>query len=363
MKILFWIESFLPDLGGMQWSIYRLARALKNGGHKIIILTRESAKKELVNDFSIIRLPGKNTFEWTLNSGRWLKENSNRFDVIQTVDLFYQAIEPQLDILKTCGKPSVLKIPTAGYVPKLINSGELFKAFQSIGSFIALNDLILNELIGVGAQREKIFCIPNGVDCEEFFPSLDKTLIRKSLGLPSDKFLVIFAGRFVERKRLDILLAAIKLTDANVHLVMVGSGFGQRDSNEERLMNEVENLEKVTIVRSTDNCLPYFQAGDAQILLSEREGMPNSLLEGMACSLPTIATSISGIIDLITDGLEGFLVPVGKIQETANAINSLARNNDTRISMGSFARSKIMEKFNVNNIAKQYELLYRNLKE
>jgi glycosyltransferase involved in cell wall biosynthesis len=361
MKIIFWTASFLPDLGGMQWSTYRLAKGLKRYGHEILFLTRESKEPELVRDFPIIRLPGLNVLDWTINSGNWLLENKDKFDVVHTIDLFYQAIEPQLDILNSCGKPTVLKIPTAGYIPKLINSPKLKKSLQAVSAIIALNGLIEKELAKVGVATDKIYRLPNGIDPKEFVPVSDKTTLRKSLGLPIDKVLLIFTGRLVQRKRLDILLSALDRVDREAHLVLVGSGFEQRDSVEDDIVRVATDLGRVTLIKAVADCRPYLQASDIQILLAEREGMPNSLLEGMSCSLPTIATEIAGIVDLISEGAEGILVPVGEVEETVTVINVLVRSKYLRDQMGSRARNKVIERFNISSVVGQYNILYRKI--
>ncbi|MFA5184110.1 MAG: glycosyltransferase family 4 protein [Patescibacteria group bacterium] len=361
MKIVFWLASCLPELGGLQWSTYRLARALQKNGYEILFLTRLTEQAELIQDCQIIRLPGDSIPEWTENSGRWLFEHKDEFDIIHTVDLFYQAIDLQFASLKRCAKPTVLKIPTAGYIPRLIASETLKLSLQSINAIITLNDLIQEELIGVGVSLEAIYCIPNGIDADEFIPAVDKAALRRSLDLPLDKILLIFAGRFVARKRLDILLAAIAEMNNDVRLIMVGSGFGQRDSIEESIIKVALQSDKVITVQAVNDCRPYFQASDIQILLSEREGLSNSLLEGMSCALPTIATDIPGINNVITNDSEGILVPVGAVSETSLAIKQLSPDEPLRRRLGNSARARIIRTFSLEQVVKQYHELYQKI--
>lgn len=362
MKIIFWTASFLPELGGMQWSIYRLAKALEKRGHQILFLTKLPERGNLELNVSVIRLPGDSILEWTNNSVCWLLENQNQYDVVQVIDFFYQAVDEQFDFLRKIKKPTALKIPTAGYVSKLMNSKQRVFALKSVKGIIALNDIVSKELIDKGVLPDKIYRIANGINPEEFVPSLNKDKAKIDLGLPLDKVLIIFSGRFVARKRLDVLLSALEKTDDNIHLILVGSSFSQRDSVDEQLGAALKRLsEKITVIEPVNDCLPYLQASDIQILLSEREGMPNALLEGMSCALPTIATNIPGIIDLISNQVEGILVPVGDVEEVAKAINLLACNYDLRCNFGNLARKKIIAKFNIGYIAEQYELLYKKI--
>lgn len=353
----------MPDLGGMQWSIARLIKALYQRGHQVTILTRLTDKPEIASNCRLIRLAGDDIPTWTINSGKWLVDNHYSFDVIHVIDFFYQSIDSQLSYLSQVAKPSVFKIPTAGYVLKLINSERLLKLFNQVDAFVALNSYVVVELLAAGVDTNKIHRLPNGIDPLEFSQFGNKLAMRQSLGLPLDKVIILYVGRIVARKRLDVLVSAMKIVADNIQLVIVGSSFGQRDSTEEEIIKSIaESNGKITFIGAKENCSPYFIASDIQILVSEREGMPNSLLEGMSYSLPTIASFIPGITDLISPGVEGILVSVGNVAETAQAINMMAHDAALRMNMGALARQKIINDFNINDLAEKYELLYENLK-
>jgi len=263
--------------------------------------------------------------------------------------------------LENIHKPSVLKIPTAGYVNRLINSDKLKRSLSDIDAFIALNNDVRNELIDVGINSNKVYDIPNGVELRDAVNLAHKGSVRRLLLLPLNKKLVLYAGRIVYRKRLDILVAAMAELGDDVALVIVGSGFGQRDSTEEKIIRLVSDSDRIFFVGAVNNCSQYFEACDLQVLVSECEGMPNSLLEGMASSLPTVGSSIPGIIDLVTDGVEGILVPVGDIKKTALAITTILDSDSLRKTMGANARQKIVDSFCIDFVARRYELLYKCL--
>ena len=89
-----------------------------------------------------------------------------------------------------------------------------------------------------------------------------------------------------------------------------------------------------------------------------REGIPVSLMEGMASELPVVASRISGIPELVEEGVEGFLVPPGDANAVANAIEQLMDNPDLARTMGQAGRKKVLQDFDlVRNAAKLVQLI------
>jgi len=361
MKIVFWTVSHLPDLGGFQWSTFRLAKALKKLGHEALFLTATAENSSFDGIVEAVRIPTSNIPEWTTKSGQWLLDNASRFDVIHAIDLFYQSIGEQFDFLHSSGLPSVIKIPTMGCIPRLITSPEMKRQLSKVDAVVSLSEGIRSELLAVGVEAEKIYSIPNGVPCEEFVPSLNKGIAKRLLGFAESDVLVLYAGRLVGRKRVDILLEAAKQLIGEVKFILMGSGFDMRDSTEKKMLNLAQSLPNVSIVGAQENTLAYYQASDIHILLSEREGQPNSVLEGMSCSLPTIATNIQGISNLITDGVEGVLVDVGDVDGTMATLQKLAHDSELRLIMGKAGREKVLRQFEIGIIANRYVELYEGI--
>jgi len=165
----------------------------------------------------------------------------------------------------------------------------------------------------------------------------------------------------VQRKRIDVLLEAAKSLPKTVQLVLVGSGFEMRDSVERELIQLASRIPNARIVKAIPNILAYYQASDINVLLSEREGQSNSILEGMACGLPTIATDIPGISETVHAEVEGILVKVGDIEGTEKALLRLILSQDLRIKMGDAGRNRILREFDIRIIAQRYENLYREI--
>jgi len=358
-RIAIWTASYLPQLGGLEWSAYRLVRSLARMGHEPLFITRaRTTDNSAPSDVQEVRFPGATVKEWTGISGNWILANRGRFDVLHTIDCFYQAVDEQLAFLSASGLPTVMKIPTQGYIPRLINTPQRQSLFSDISAFVALNAGIREELLSVGIDLEKVHAIPNGVDTHEFAPTKDRNLARRILDLPPSGLLILYMGRFVRRKRLDVLLSAMRSFSPEVKLVLVGSGFGQRDSVEEEVVAQAKDTSNIILRGPTNSQVAYYQACDVHVLVSEREGLANSVLEGMSCSLPTVVTDIPGLSDVVTSGKEGLVVPVGDVEATVGAVDNLLSHPDLRRQFGMSARQKVLARYEVSKIAEEYESVY-----
>ena len=359
-RIAIWTASYLPKIGGLEWSTYRLAKALVRLGHEPLFITRTSDDGK-TSDVPEVRFPGATVNEWTKISGDWILANRARFDVLHTIDCFYQAIDEQLAFLAGSGLPTVMKIPTQGYIPRLINTLKRQSLFTGIDAFVALNPGIREELLSEGVNAEKIHAVPNGVDTREFVPAENKGEARRLLGLPPEGLLALYIGRFVRRKRLDVLLSAMRLVQPEVRLVLVGSGFGQRDSTEEEVIRQAKGVANVILREPIQSTLAYYQACDAHVLVSEREGLANSVLEAMSCAIPNVVSDIPGLSDVVAAGQEGLVVPVGDVEATAGALDNLQAHPETQTRFGLAARQKALLQYEGTRIAEKYEMIYRVL--
>ncbi|MBF0583316.1 MAG: glycosyltransferase, partial [Magnetococcales bacterium] len=91
------------------------------------------------------------------------------------------------------------------------------------------------------------------------------------------------------------------------------------------------------------------------------EGIPNSLIEPMACGKPVVATDIDQVSELVVDGVNGFLVPPGNAMALANALDRLVTDPSLRRQMGQAARRTVEERFSFTVALDRYRTLYRRL--
>ena len=108
----------------------------------------------------------------------------------------------------------------------------------------------------------------------------------------------------------------------------------------------------------TEDILSYYETADIFVLPSIREGLPSVLKEAAAMRLPSVATNIYGVPELVTNGVEGLLVRPRDAAALANSIQSLIDNPALRLEMGRNARTKVERYFDIQNTAQQLEGLF-----
>jgi glycosyltransferase involved in cell wall biosynthesis len=101
--------------------------------------------------------------------------------------------------------------------------------------------------------------------------------------------------------------------------------------------------------------LPAF---DVFVLPSRSEGMSNTLLEAMACSVPPVASRVGGNAEIVRDGLDGLLFPSDDEAALCNALAQLVHDGTRRAHMGAASRERVMSAFDIRAMMRAYETVY-----
>jgi glycosyltransferase involved in cell wall biosynthesis len=169
-------------------------------------------------------------------------------------------------------------------------------------------------------------------------------------------------GRFVAQKRIDRLIQAFAAAvhrglDAN--LILLGQGPLQHKL--QRLADELGIKSRVFFAGFQPNPYPYIKAASALVMSSDYEGFGMVLLEAMALGTPVISTDCpSGPREILQDGRNGILTPVGDNEGMANAIVTLLREAALRRSYVNNGLERV-EEFNPVRIVQQFEDLFLQL--
>jgi glycosyltransferase involved in cell wall biosynthesis len=173
---------------------------------------------------------------------------------------------------------------------------------------VAVSRQLATAAAALGAAPERIDVVPNGIDREVFMPR-DRSDARAQLGLPQSGKVVLFVGHLTEPKGAGDLIRAFTLAGEalpDTRLVMVGDGSGS-----EACRALAANLgERVSFVGAEPHeRIPLWLAAcDVLALPSWNEGMPNVVLEALACGRAVVASNVGGIPDVV-DGSPHELVP------------------------------------------------------
>jgi glycosyltransferase involved in cell wall biosynthesis len=144
-----------------------------------------------------------------------------------------------------------------------------------------------------------------------------------------------------------------------LRLVIVGDG--PLRSELEQLIQRLDLEDTVWLAGDRKDVPELLQMMDVFALPSLGEGISNTVLEAMASSLPVVATAVGGNMELVKEGFNGGLVPVGDCQALANAILSLLQNESERIRQGKNARQRVSQQFDWNRTVNAYLGVYDEL--
>lgn len=186
---------------------------------------------------------------------------------------------------------------------------------------ITVSAHIRNHLESLGLDVGSTYIVGRGVDGERFRPG-DRRAAREGLSLPADDPLLVWVGRMEPVKGLDVLLAAVRGVIASgqrLQLRLVGDG--SERTRLAALTSEYGLGDHVGFVGpvSHDELPNWYRAADYAVLPSRSEGIPNVLLESIACGTPFIASAVGGIPEIATPGLDT-LVPPNDPRELERAI-------------------------------------------
>jgi len=162
-----------------------------------------------------------------------------------------------------------------------------------------------DEMVGLGVQAERITPLRNGVDLERFQP-IDRAAARAALGL--NRFTLLSVGLLDPRKAHDLIIKALPALP-DVDLLIAGTG--PEKKNLEQLARELDVADRVTLLGPLPQTelKNYYNAADALVLASSREGWANVLLEAMACGTPVVASNVWGTPEVVAAPEAGVLMP------------------------------------------------------
>lgn len=220
-----------------------------------------------------------------------------------------------------------------------------------------LSPALLEDLRRRGYPDRKLRLILNAVDTAAFEACFDARRVR----LPGESFHVLFVGRLCRPKGVFELIEAFAraTVPCKMELRLVGDGPELRTL--EARCRELGMESNVRFVGAVDDVSPHLQWSSVLVLPSHSEGIPRVLMEAFSAGVPVIGTAISGIQQLVSDGVTGLLVQVGDVDGLAHALVRFATAPDDAQRMADKAREVVLTHFSAKRQAREFEHEYRHL--
>lgn len=204
-----------------------------------------------------------------------------------------------------------------------------------------------------GVSPSKMFHIPTGVDTEHYRPMPNA---RTALGLSEDTPSILYIGRFSHEKGVLTLLEAIHQLQEEIPTLELHLLGGGPQETLIRQRAEAYGLTKRVVFHGwvdRANTPLFYSAANITVLPSLSEGLPRIMLEALSCGAPFIGTRITGVVDCVTDGETGRLVPPNDASALADGIRDLLNNPDEAQQLGQTARTFMQHHFGWHAIMKR----------
>ncbi len=323
-----------PDVGGPASHAPELASFLRARGHDVeVVVTADRAPSPRPYPVRYTRRSIPVGLRH-LHSLALVARRALRADVLYTTGMFGRsgiaaALTRTPYVVKLTGDPAFERLRARGAV------GGDVDVFQRGGGgvgrwlLVALRNGVLRRarhvyvpsaylrglVLGWGVPGQRVSVLPNPAPTD--LPAASRAELRDRLGL--DGPTLAFAGRLTAQKDLDVLLAALTLCPG-VSLVVAGDG--PERQRIERRAGELGLGERVRFTGPLERAavLELFAAADACVLSSSWENFPHTVVEALAVGTPVLATAAGGVPEVVTDGVNGLLVPVGDAPALAVAV-------------------------------------------
>jgi len=337
-KILVLTDFFFPDsTGGANKVAYYCSKGLSENGSTVVIITRKAEPdlldRQKIDEMNICR------YEWNFKKpiqSLWrarkkilfyldalYREDLKPFDLVivhQPLTVCLIGAHPLIhgrpwlyNFHSPWGEEFMLKAGHNGdlnlghkvravAISKLLDRIER-NTLQRCRKIVVLSQFMHSKLAKLHGQTDKIDLIPGGVDTQNFKPAPDRKLVRKELGLPDDKIILLTVRNLRPRMGLSNLIKAISLCgplSSRLHLIIAGSGqlaeILKNQSETLGLSNEISFPGRI----SEEDLIKYYQAADLFILPTRKlEGFGLATLEALASGLPVIGTPVGATPEII----------------------------------------------------------------
>ncbi len=358
------IDSLLS--GGAQRQIVTLAISLKKKGYDLVVLNYHEGEQ-------LLPLLEKN------NIRRVLIKKKHKIDLL----FFYRLIrflrkenpDAAISYLNTANFWLMLAKLFAGV--RLVITSErnidvdrsvlrvfLQRILAPVSDLIVVNAYAIKDKLieKVKINKSKIHVIYNGVNDKNFSKSSDEAITKRKLdfGIGEHEFVICLPGRIMQQKNHMCLVDALDgslIENNNIKILFVGNEFDS--SLVSALKHKIEfkgNSGKYIFAGQVDDMAIIYSLSDVVVLPSLWEGLPNVVIEAMACECPVVVSDVSDNRILVEDGVTGYVFEVNNTEKLREKIYYLVNKSIAeREMMGKKARAKVIGLCGIEAFVSAYE--------
>lgn len=367
MRILFWNETFLPVLGGVESMTSALARGLLLRGHEVAVVAEHSSPtlsvSEVIDGITVHRFP----FFASLSALAGTESRSMAMIGLLERDVrqFKAAFRPDLVHVNLAGANPLFHLRSEGVWPAATVVALMAPLTEKTAGTPMVKRLVTAAAALVAPSRssaahfadlirrpsDSVAAIFPGIDPEAFDP---RRTSRREGGAH-----IVGLGRLVRDKGFDIAIRAMDLLRGIARLTIVGEGPAEAELRDLvktlGLESEVDLVGRVNDQRRR----AILSSADIMVVTSRHmEFFGMVAAEGALSALPVVASRVGGLAEVVVEEETGILVPAESPESLAAALIRLSVDPELAARMGRAARERALQLFSANAMVERYEELY-----
>lgn len=329
-----------------------------------------------------VRLPDRKGMlhRWLFYRSLWrfCKDPEFRPDVLQLLGTIRVDSLPWIRRVKSLGIATLYSVTTASKVTRRKEGHdrrlEKFRRIYDTMDCVVTNSVHLRDLLLEMGVRTRVEAIPNGVDLTRFRPDGPpgrRDELRAGLGIGPDDRVLMAVGAIMSRKGSDLLVEAfarLAVSHPDLHLVFVGPRQRGDEAHHREFQQRLDRLVadsgapgRVHFVDLTAEVPDYLRAADVCALPSKREGLPNSVLEAMACGRPVVITPFEGLSEDLGRPGEEYLLADHDAAVLADSIRRLLDDPALAADVARRGRDWVCSRMSLEESVARYARLYEEL--
>jgi glycosyltransferase involved in cell wall biosynthesis len=332
--------------GGQEIRVLTEARGVARRGHEVVVAAPAESniyRAAVKNRIEAIALPiGRKSMVGLFAMRLYL--GGRRFDIVNThssTDSWLAAIA-----CKTLrGAPAIVRTRHIS-APTPRNAATRWLYTRAARRIATTGEKLRLQVIEeAGVDPARIISVPTGIDLETFQPG-DRALAREELNLPLDAQVIGIVATLRSWKGHRYLFEAFANLEGETDAIVVVVGDGPQREGLELLATNLGIGSRVRFVGNQVDVAPWLRALDLFVLPSfANEGVPQALMQAMACGLAVVTTPVGSITEIVTDDETGVIVPPKDAPALGAAIVSLLHDGARRERLGTRARAVALDRF------------------
>ena len=366
MRILYWAQLFLPDIGGIETLSASLLPELVKRGHQLAVVTSHG-RTSLPDETHYKGIP---IYRFHFRSAVKRENLPQLLKIRKRVAALKKTFQPDLVHIHPVDPSGFFHLQTiqAHPAPTLVSLHTNITDLKNTNSDTIMGQLLEKAYwitaVSKATLEDAIRSKPEIANrCSVIYNGIKTPGITPDL-LPFDPPILLCLGRLIPSKNFDLVIEAMVILVKrypHLRLIIAGDGLQREELQDLTVSHKLEEQVEFIGWVPPEDVPEVLNKATLLVLPSRREGLPMAALEAAHMARPIITTDVGGNPEIVLHQQTGLIVQVGDVQGLVEAIAYLLDNPKVAQEMGDAARRHAQEFFNLENTADAYDKIYHKL--